>query len=74
MRKMILIAVLGFVLMPVALVQGCSWFAAEPTVAVKIYKHIESGNLIYCETGTLTDELHTYQGEGVIAESKAVAC
>lgn len=72
--------IVGFIIamMLLVLVQGCSFsssFApAEPTVAVKIYKHIESGNLIYCETGTLTDEFHTYQGEGVIAESKAVAC
>lgn len=49
-------------------------FAAEPQVAVKIYKHTESGNLIYCETGTLNDEFHTYEGEGKIGESKAVAC
>ena len=50
------------------------WLMAEPKVAVKIYKHTESGNYIYCETGTLTDEFHTYEGEGKIAESKAVAC
>lgn len=47
---------------------------AEPKVDVKIYKHTESGNYIYCETGTLNDEFHTYEGEGKIAESKAVAC
>ena len=51
-----------------------TWLMAEPKVAVKIYKHTESGNYIYCETGTLTDEFHTYEGEGKIAESKAVAC
>ena len=51
-----------------------AWLMAEPKVAVKIYKHTESGNYIYCETGTLTDEFHTYEGEGKIAESKAVAC
>jgi len=48
--------------------------AKEPQVAVKIYRHIESGNLIYCETGTLTDELHEYVGEGKIGKSQAVAC
>jgi hypothetical protein len=51
-----------------------AWLMAEPKVAVKIYKHTESGNYIYCETGTLNDEFHTYEGEGKIAESKAVAC
>lgn len=51
------------------------WFLlAEPKVAVKIYLHVESGNYIYCETGELNDEFHTYEGEGKIAESKAVAC
>lgn len=46
----------------------------EPQVAVKIYKHRESGNLIYCRTGTLTNDLHSYEGEGQIGESKAVEC
>lgn len=51
------------------------WFLlAEPKVDVKIYKHTESGNYIYCRTGTLTNEFHTYEGEGKIAESKAVEC
>lgn len=54
-------------------IAGCSFFV-EPKVDVKIYKHTESGNYIYCETGTLTNEFHTYEGEGRIAESKAVAC
>ena len=50
------------------------YFLAEPKVAVKIYKHRESGNFIYCRTGELNDEFHDYQGEGKIAESKAVEC
>lgn len=49
-------------------------FIAEPQVDVKIYKHLESGNFIYCETGTLSGDLHEYVGEGKIGESKAVAC
>ncbi len=44
-------------------------------VEVKIYKHIESGNLIYCRTGNLDNSaLHEYQGEGKIDESKAEHC
>lgn len=62
------------VLAMVQLVIGCAMFAPEPKVDVKIYKHRESGNLIYCRTGELNDEFHDYQGEGVIAESKAVEC
>ncbi len=54
---------------------GCPDQAAkEPMVDVKIYRHIESGNLIYCETGELTGDLHEYVGEGQIGESTAVAC
>lgn len=69
--KLIVIAGLLSILM----VLGLSYyFLAEPKVDVKIYKHTESGNYIYCETGTLTNEFHTYEGEGRIAESKAVAC
>jgi len=55
--------------MALVLLVGCA------KVSVKIYKHIESGNLVYCETGDLDNsELHEYQGEGVIDEAKAVAC
>lgn len=65
------VQVVVLIMIGIALV---AWLMAEPKVAVKIYKHTESGNYIYCETGTLTDEFHTYEGEGKIAESKAVAC
>jgi len=62
------LAIAMFVLLGVA---AC----AEPKVDVKIYKHIESGNLIYCESGDLDNsDLHEYQGEGKIGESRAVAC
>lgn len=61
--------------MAVLIILVIAWMLlAEPKVAVKIYKHTESGNYIYCETGELNDEFHTYEGEGKIAESKAVAC
>lgn len=66
--------VMATMVVMVLLALGLWYFLAEPKVAVKIYLHRESGNFIYCETGTLTDEFHDYQGEGKIAESKAVAC
>lgn len=43
-------------------------------VAVSIYRHKESGNLIYCRTGTLQGDMHEYVGEGKIDASKAVEC
>ncbi len=43
-------------------------------VAVSIYRHIESGNLIYCESGSLQGDMHEYVGEGKIDADKAVAC
>lgn len=53
---------------------GCPDQAKEPMVDVKIYRQISTGNLIYCETGELTGDLHEYVGEGQIGESQAVAC
>jgi len=68
-RSMLLILLAVFI-------AGCDLGLApkEPQVDVKIYRHIESGNLIYCETGELTGDLHEYVGEGQIGESEAVAC
>jgi len=43
-------------------------------VAVSIYKHIESGNYIYCRTGSLQGPKHVYVGEGKIDADKAVEC
>jgi len=43
-------------------------------VAVSIYRHKESGNLIYCRTGSLQGAMHEYVGEGKIDASKAVEC
>lgn len=43
-------------------------------VAVSIYRHIESGNLIYCRTGSLQGDMHEYVGEGKIDADKAVEC
>ncbi len=76
----------GLTLMLTLLLMGCSGFTLrdaidvaeimdkEPQVDVKVYKHRESGNYIYCETGTLTDEFHDYIGESQIGESEAVGC
>lgn len=44
------------------------------TVPVSIYRHKESGNYIYCRTGTLKGDMHEYVGEGKIAAAKAVEC
>ena len=49
-------------------------FAPDDRVAVEIYRNDESGNMIYCETGDLNDEFHTYMGSGKISRDKAVAC
>lgn len=65
--------VIGAIIVALAIV-GIYFFAPEPKVDVKIYKHLESGNFIYCETGELTGDAHEYIGTGKIAESKAVAC
>ncbi len=43
-------------------------------VAVEIYKHIESGDLIYCATGALTGPHHVHQGSGVIEKGKESHC
>ena len=43
-------------------------------VAVSIYRHKESGNLIYCRTGSLQGDMHEYVGEGKIDADKAVEC
>ena len=59
------------ILVLVATTVGC---AKEPKVDVTIYKHRETGNIIYCETGTLTDPPYEDIGAGKIGESKASGC
>ena len=46
----------------------------EPKVDVKIYKNRESGEMTYCETGTLVDPPMQFMGSGSIRESKAESC
>jgi len=47
---------------------------AEPKVDVEIYKNRESGEMTYCETGTLVDPPMQHMGSGKIRESKAESC
>jgi len=47
---------------------------AEPKVDVEIYKNRESGEMTYCETGTLVDPPMEHMGSGKIGESKASGC
>lgn len=79
----LVISVLALIVAIIALVMAFRGWAmietsiallAEPRVAVKIYKSLETGNFIYCRTGTLEGPDHEYIGEGKIAESKAVEC
>jgi len=66
-----------FIVIAVLLLVGLAWLvdlAPDDRVAVEIYRNDESGNMIYCETGDLNDEFHTYMGSGKISRDKAVAC
>jgi hypothetical protein len=47
---------------------------AEAKVDVEIYKNRESGDLTYCETGTLADPPMEHLGSGKIRESMASGC
>ena len=46
----------------------------EPRVDVEIYQNRESGEITYCETGTLVDPPMEHLGSGKIRESKASGC
>lgn len=48
------------------------FFAAK--VDVEIYKDRESGEMTYCETGTLVDPPYIYMGSGKIDGDKASSC
>ncbi len=60
-------AIIGVYVIPVLM-------PAEPKVDVEIYKNRESGDLTYCETGTLTDPPMQHLGSGKIRESMASGC
>ena len=47
---------------------------ADDRVDVEIYKSDETGEMIYCESGSLSLDNHTYMGSGKISADKAVAC
>lgn len=74
MNRYVAFALVAAAVVALIALAGCDLAPKEPQVDVKIYRHIESGNLIYCETGELTGDLHEYVGEGQIGESQAVAC
>ena len=46
----------------------------DDRVDVEIYKSDETGEMIYCESGSLSLDNHTYMGSGKISRDKAVAC
>lgn len=61
------------VLLMLMLVYGINgMFAAK--VAVEIYKDRESGEMTYCESGTLVDPPYIYMGSGKIDGDKASSC
>lgn len=61
------------VLLLLMLVYGIGgMFAAK--VDVEIYKDRESGEMTYCETGTLVDPPYIYMGSGKIDGDKASTC
>ena len=45
-------------------------FAPDDRVAVEIYKNPESGEMTYCQTGTLNPPM-VYMGSGKISATKA---
>ena len=71
--------IIAAVIITVLTILAIAWaffadFAPDDRVAVEIYRNDETGNMIYCETGDLNDEFHTYMGSGKIRAAKAVAC
>ena len=65
----IILALLVFIVMIMPFLGG---FAAK--VDVEIYKNVESGDMTYCETGTLVDPPFQYMGSGKIDGDKASSC
>ena len=65
----VILALLVFIVMIMPLLGG---FAAK--VDVEIYKNVESGDMTYCETGTLVDPPFQYMGSGKIDGDKASSC
>jgi len=69
--KLFIAFLLGLV---VAMLVVPALMPAEAKVDVEIYKNRESGELTYCETGTLVDPPMEHIGSGKIGESKASGC
>ena len=67
----------AMMILVIVIVATLAWIGlamAEPKVDVKIYKNRESGEMTYCETGTLVDPPMQFMGSGSIRESKAESC
>jgi len=58
----------------IAILMVLMFLAAEARVDVTIYKNRESGEMTYCESGTLVDPPMQLMGTGKIRESKAESC
>lgn len=74
MFEFIAVVALIFSLLAILLVVKPELLMPGGKVAVSIYRHKESGNYIYCRTGTLQGDMHEYVGEGKIDADKAVEC
>lgn len=72
MNTKLLYALLGVVLAMLFAPLLLSMFAAK--VDVEIYKDRESGEMTYCESGTLVDPPYIYMGSGKIDGDKASTC
>lgn len=51
-----------------------AYFAAPVLVDVKIYENRESGDMIYCATGSLTDPPNRFVGNGSVPEGDESYC
>ncbi len=72
MNTKLLYALLGIMLALLFAPVFMDMFAAK--VAVEIYKDRESGEMTYCESGTLVDPPYIYMGSGKIDGDKASTC
>ncbi len=72
MNQKLLYALLGAMLALLFAPLFIDTFAAK--VAVEIYKDRESGEMTYCESGTLVDPPYIYMGSGKISADKASSC
>ena len=74
MEYLVPIVVFLFLIAAGSIAMDINQLAADPMVSVKMYKHIESGEPIYCITGEITGDKHTYVGETMVRKSEAGHC